>query len=115
MDFDLDEWNNIGNILVRRGSLTKKELNSILVEQNRRSGEMFGELAIEMGLIDADILESALHEQKIHRIPQQSSNSIEARKILAIAFASVSKEVDRMSERRARKTGIVLFEMSPTK
>ena len=54
---------HIGQILIDLGQLTEEQLESVLEEQRSRPGELFGNIAVAMGLINEDHLAQALAEQ----------------------------------------------------
>ncbi len=53
----------IGQVLVDLGFLSEEKLEEVLEEQQRRLGEMFGEVATSMGIINDDQLAQGLAEQ----------------------------------------------------
>lgn len=54
---------HIGQVLIDLGHLTEEQLESVLEEQRDRPGELFGMIAVAMGLINEDHLAQALAEQ----------------------------------------------------
>lgn len=109
--FDFDEWTNLGNILLRRGSLTQKQLERALEEQARRQGLRLGDLLVELKLCDRDEVEAAVDEQELHRMPPPSQEAQAAQVMLRSAFAKVQGEADRLSRRRSRSS--VTLKISP--
>lgn len=118
-DFNLDEWNNLGNILVRRGSISRRQLKIILAEQTRRTNLKIGDVAVELGYVSRDVIDAALAEQACYRLPEESQTSKDATSILTKALASVRLEVDKMQATNRRKRtaarGISILEISPIK
>jgi type IV pilus assembly protein PilB len=53
----------IGQVLVDQGHLTEEQLESVLEEQQARPGELFGNIAVAMGLVNEDHVAQALAEQ----------------------------------------------------
>lgn len=112
MTFDLDGWSNLGNVLLRRGSLTQAQLERALEEQARRTGQRLGDLLVELKLCDREEVEAAAHEQEMHRLPAPSAETEAAQQTLRAAFAKVNREADRLSERRTR-SGVTMLSISP--
>ncbi len=111
-DVNLNEWTNLGNVLMRRGSITQKQLERALKEQARRSGQRLGDLLVELKLCDREEIEAALDEQELHRMPSPSNEVLTAQETLRAAFAKVHHETKRLTDRRA-KSGITILKFSP--
>lgn len=54
----------LGTVAIIRSVLRPEEVSKVLVEQRRRPEMRFGELAVEMGLLDEDELERLLEVQR---------------------------------------------------
>ncbi len=60
-----ERHNRIGEVLVDMGSLSAADVNAILQRQSETGqGQLFGELAVEAGLIDPHELDQALAVQQ---------------------------------------------------
>ena len=110
--FDLNEWSNLGNILVRQGAITDHQLERLLVEQGKRRTALLGELAIELQLCSPDNIKQALAEQETHRMPASTDKLQQAQTVLQRAFVAVSQQADRLDERR-KTTGVIRIAISP--
>jgi hypothetical protein len=100
--FDFDEYTSLGNILVRRGAITPKQLARAVKAQ---AGRLLGETVIEMGFCTPAEVEAALCEQEAHRLPQQNSDVFRVSEVLERAYASFAGEVDRLSEVGSKTSG----------
>ncbi len=56
-------FRRIGQILVDLGFMTEAQVDLVLEEQKQHKGELFGQIAIRMGIINEDQLAQALAEQ----------------------------------------------------
>jgi len=99
--FDLEEWMNLGNLLVREGSLTSGQLSRALDEQERRKSSLLGDLLVELRLCTREEVESALRHKEVLSIPETPKEVRDAQFMLQEAFAKVSKEADRLTEKRS--------------
>lgn len=102
--FSLEDWSNLGNVLVRRGVITKMQLQRAIYEQRKRRKTKLGELLVELRLCSPCDIEDALREQDSQRIPEPSVELHAAQELLANAFAKVTRQVDRVTERSRRGT-----------
>lgn len=95
-EFSFEEWTRLGAILVRRGSITERQLLRARAAQNDK---FIGEVVVEMGFCTPQEIHEALDEQRRHRAPYESpSNDAAAR--LEAAFARVDAETERLSSKR---------------
>ena len=106
-----EDWTAIGNILLRRGSLTKRQLERALALQKAQRSRTLGDLLIELKLCDREEVLDALHEQEIHRIPPETHRAtMAAQETLRLAFAKVELEAKRLEKRRSES---VVLKISP--
>lgn len=95
-----EDMTAIGEILLRRGCITKKQLARVLVEQSKRQAASIGDLLIELKICDEDDVLSALREQEMARVPKETlSKTKEAKETLAAAFAKMQYEFARLEKR----------------
>ena len=66
----------LGQILVDLGYITDEQLDMLLAEQRRKSGELLGKLAESLGLITDEQLAEALAEQMAMRVVTLSETTI---------------------------------------
>jgi type IV pilus assembly protein PilB len=66
----------IGQILVDLGFMTEDRLKQVLVEQKKRTGEMFGKIAVEMGFVQEEHVVQALAEQMSMQVVDLSAARI---------------------------------------
>lgn len=111
--FNLDEWSNVGNLLLRRGAITQLQLERALKEQSDRKAVKLGELLIELKICSPEDIEAALHEQRMHRLPVPSQETEAGTSRMRAAFARVERETNRLTERRRKST--IELEISPLK
>ena len=93
-DFDLREYLNIGNILMRRGVVTDKQVNRAVHLQMKRGGKL-GELLVALGYCGAEDVERALEEQAAHRLPEAKSDAALER--LEAAVGTFEQSTKRLS------------------
>ena len=113
-DFDLDEWSNLGNILVRMGELTGRQLARAMTEQSRRHGVgktcQLGKVVVDMGFCEAAAIDAALVEQKRHRAPVEKPAHAEA---LARVYAAFDSTSDAVKELQKESRGVMHLKISP--
>jgi len=98
-DFDLDEYTRLGNLLVRSGCITDKQLARVRsAQRNGSSGKRLGDLVVEFDFCSKDDVDSALKEQERDRVPQRSKSDA-GFKALHIAMDSLNLEADRLTKR----------------
>ena len=110
-DFDLEEWNNLGNVLLRHRAITSSQLKRLLDIQKKRRTQRLGELAVELAMCSREDVDRALQEQELHKLPPESESALQAKQILATAMASISQEADRLTA--ASKRRVLSFPISP--
>jgi len=113
-DFDLDEWSNLGNILVRQGTLTDDQLKRLLREQAKRQKTLLGELAVELRMADAEDIERALETQRINRVPAPTDTLQRAQETFSRAFAKLDHQAERLTQKRKTVTGVLKIPFSPS-
>jgi hypothetical protein len=97
---DYEDFTAIGEILVRRGMLTERQLQRALSEQKKRQKSSLGDLLVELKICDRQEVDSALEEQFMSRLPSSTfSATAEAKEMLAAAFAKVEREFGRMEKK----------------
>jgi len=97
-NFDFDEWTNLGNILIRRNAITRRQLERALKFQDS-TGEKLGRVIVSLGFCSRDEVEAACAEQTSLRMPKISSDVFGAAEA---AFARLETQTERLVERRSR-------------
>lgn len=106
-----DAWkqtNSIGNVLVRQGVMTAKQLDLVVEEQVKRktkagdSGEivLFGRLAVELGFATDVQIQAALDEQKAIMAPPCNEDAVDD------ALNTMDRAVARARQTSARFTAV---------
>jgi len=99
---DYEGFTAIGEILVRRGILTERQLSRALMEQKKRQKSSLGDLLVELKICDRQEVDGALQEQFMSRLPPSTfSATTEAREMLSAAFAKVEYEFGRLEKKHS--------------
>jgi len=87
------EYKKLGDILVERGDLSPVEMNKILSYQKR-----FGELAVAMGAVTPDKVQSALLEQQQVKVVRQERASQDAATSIRVPAEKLDQLVNLVGE-----------------
>ncbi len=87
------EYKKLGDILVERGDLSQVEMNKILSYQKR-----FGELAVAMGAVTPDKVQSALLEQQQVKVVRQERASQDAATSIRVPAERLDQLVNLVGE-----------------
>ncbi len=88
-----DGYKKLGDILVERGDLSQTELQKILSLQKR-----FGELAVAVGAVTHDKIQSALAEQQQVKVVRQERSSQEAATSIRVPAEKLDQLVNLVGE-----------------
>jgi len=69
----LERHMSLGQMLLRRGHLTKRQLLTAINEHVKRNNcQIIGEIIIELGYCSEETVNSVIEEQNIHKMPTMS-------------------------------------------
>ena len=96
------------------GQITERQFARAISEQRRRKmiGKvcMFGKLVVEMGFCTEDEVESALAEQRRHRVTSLPKTHTDA---LQRVYAAFDRTLGATKEMRKETRGVVTLKFSP--
>lgn len=110
--FDLDTWNNLGNVLLRRGSISEGQLKRLVAEKKRREDELIGQLAVELRFCTSDEIEDALAEQGLYKVPPPAPSLKAAQTSVQVALQKMEAATDGLTKRRTTST-LIRLDISP--
>jgi len=113
-DFDLTDYFNLGNILVRRGVVTDRQVRKALKLQKKRGGATrLGECLVELGFCDADAVRAALkaQEEQSRGVPERKTAGALER--LALAVDDLEGAAEDL--RSLGKRGVLVLDVSDDK
>lgn len=91
----------IGEILLAMGAITREEFSRILAEQ-QRTGELFGEAALRLGLVTAALLDQAVENQQDFTVLRRGDPGIDP--LVVTAYAPQDPLAERVRELRGLLT-----------
>ena len=104
--FDFDEYTNIGNILLRRKSLTSRQLQRAVDHQG---GQKLGDVVVDLGLCTRAEVDAAMSEQRSARGINGSDAVERARATMRAAISRVGTQTKRL----AKHTTLIEIPISP--
>jgi hypothetical protein len=108
-DFDLLDYMNLGNILVRRGSVKPKQVKKALERQKRLGGRL-GENLVALGYCSAEDVSFALKAQEQRELPESKTDGALERLEAAIeSFEESGKKLSKLSARK--KEGKIVIDL----
>jgi hypothetical protein len=106
--FDLDTWNNLGNVLLRRGSIDSGQLKRLVATQKIRENRMIGQLAVDLHFCTEAEIEEALEEQGLYRVPPPDPAFKAAHDRIEMALQKVEEAADGLTRERTTRSLMTL-------
>jgi hypothetical protein len=106
----------LGEILIRNGHLTRAQLRRALGEQTRRHRSGLGDLLVELRLCSRSEVEEAMIEQASALPPGTREATKRATETLSAAFLMLRREVEELERKpRSEERGVLRVAISPEK